>query len=1479
MLKKIIVVLLLALFAGGFYLSRSGGGKGEVPTASAQGSLDVPLEVKDYTGFERVGDPVTSGVPIPKSVNIKSIEDFRIEDSNGNTVPAQFKVLTRWACGPQDTNCPIKWLLVDFQVNVSANGTATYHLTDEGGVNAAATNLSVSDQSEKYTINTGTAKFEVSKNGFKLFDNAWVDLNNDKIFSDSEKVLVSDSNSGFYATARDWSDSSIGANYHAGEKYYASQGYLSSSIEEIGPLRTVIKVNGKHLAPTGGDPKGLYEYTARLFFYAGKSDVRVDYRIESAPESGMNIDDTQDNYYVPSFEELGLNLKPNMAGSANYILGGDTYFSGTTGNNVLLYQDSSGGDHWKDTSHQLPSHFVHPTGGGVLNDATGAVVPGVTFRGYKVYNNGSETSAGNKASGALDISNGNFGVTVAVEDFWQNFPKGIKINSDNSINLKLLPEEFSLPYFFELGQQKTHKIFLNFHKSNVSENDISKFSKTRDRRLMALTPSDWYSTTDAFDWGFGAPDSIYRGKDSLPYGKDVLDGIDVGWNSYGWITNFNDAGGHWNQYNTIFRYLISGDIDEYEFFESKALWTNDLAPLHWKNHGGDGPPEFYTSNGLNPFGARIWLYNENIVHKSPDHYEVMFNNLDTGHIPQFQLLEHYLFTGEEASRQSMIDLAQGARGAMYCQVGDFYNLVLGDTEVQRCGNNFEYPIADLSRLESNLNNPNWLLITRYEGFPIFPIAQVYELTGNETYRKEARLFMHGVRNAVMRSPIGQPANITDPSVVGTNDMGNVTSHAQAVEGFANPNFSDATSSHKWFMIGNIMSGVIKYFEISGDEEARDTVAFLGECMGRLAPKYPADKYWPWSYAWGDYASGGNPWPHESGWPFHYTANILAWAYHHSHFDYMRTILKDLSEGNAYNGLDKANIFTMAWQELKFPSSDTIDPAATTDFSVAAGSTPGSVNLSWTAAGDDGTSGTAKEYQIKYSKGAEIVEWVNDWPDMDQNPQPQYVEDWHAYAQETLSRHKAFWAADNVKNEPTPKSAGTKEQFTIANLESGVYYFAIRTWDDLENVSGMSNVVRINVSNYFGIETPVMADAKISTPYSFTLSATGGQSPYTWSVISGSLPNGLTLNSTTGDISGTPTTLGNDYTFTIKATDSSQNSTSKSFTLSVVSDYFAIVTSSLPLAQVGTAYSQTLSATGGQLPYNWSVISGSLPNGLTLNSATGEISGMPTILGDYTFEIKAVDSSVLPDTLLPNSFSNVFRLRVDSDSFGIMTTSLPDAKVGMAYSRTLSTANGTYPYTWSVISGSLPDGLTLDSARGIISGTPTTPSDYTFEIKVVDSSSTLNSFSRSFTLNVASSATSGDFRVSTSSLPDAQVGTVYSRTLSTVNGISPYTWSVISGSLPPGLALTSGTIAGTPSEAGTYNFTIEAKDSSSPQKTAPKSLSLTVTPSPVPVKKYTIADFLNLKIDWLQTKTSPVDVNSDGTVNSKDLGIMMNGWDK
>jgi hypothetical protein len=132
-------------------------------------------------------------------------------------------------------------------------------------------------------------------------------------------------------------------------------------------------------------------------------------------------------------------------------------------------------------------------------------------------------------------------------------------------------------------------------------------------------------------------------------------------------------------------------------------------------------------------------------------------------------------------------------------------------------------------------------------------------------------------------------------------------------------------------------------------------------------------------------------------------------------------------------------------------------------------------------------------------------------------------------------------------------------------------------------------------------------------------------------VTGSLPAGLSLNSTTGEISGTPTT-GGTSNFTVEVTDSDTPASTDQQALSIyIPDDLALTTSSLPDGQVGVAYSETLAASGGVTPYTWAVISGSLPAGLSLNSSTGEISGTPTTAETANFTVEVTDSNTPADT--------------------------------------------------------------------------------------------------------------------------------------------------------------------------------------------------------------------------------------------------------
>jgi mono/diheme cytochrome c family protein len=160
-----------------------------------------------------------------------------------------------------------------------------------------------------------------------------------------------------------------------------------------------------------------------------------------------------------------------------------------------------------------------------------------------------------------------------------------------------------------------------------------------------------------------------------------------------------------------------------------------------------------------------------------------------------------------------------------------------------------------------------------------------------------------------------------------------------------------------------------------------------------------------------------------------------------------------------------------------------------------------------------------------------------------------------------------------------------------------------------------------------ISTSTLPGATVGTSYSQTLAASGGTTPYKWSVSAGSLPAGLALGST-GTISGKPTATGTS-SFTVKVTDSATTAATATKALSITvaaagtTSPLSITTTSLANGTTGTAYSQTLSATGGVPPYTWSY-SGTLPAGIGLTSA-GSVTGTPTAAGTFSFTAKVADS--------------------------------------------------------------------------------------------------------------------------------------------------------------------------------------------------------------------------------------------------------------
>lgn len=267
----------------------------------------------------------------------------------------------------------------------------------------------------------------------------------------------------------------------------------------------------------------------------------------------------------------------------------------------------------------------------------------------------------------------------------------------------------------------------------------------------------------------------------------------------------------------------------------------------------------------------------------------------------------------------------------------------------------------------------------------------------------------------------------------------------------------------------------------------------------------------------------------------------------------------------------------------------------------------------------------------------------------------------------------------------------------------------------------------------------------------------------------------------------------------------------------------ISTATLSGATVGSAYSQTLAASGGTTPYTWTRSAGSLPSGLTLTSA-GVISGTPTTTGTYSFTVMVTDSA---STKVSTTKALSITVSAASSILTISTSSLASATVGTAYSQTLAASGGRTPYTWSRYSGTLPTGLAISSS-GIISGTPTATGTFSFTVRVRDSATTQASATKALTITV--NANIPALAISTTSLPNGVTGTAYSQNLTVTGGLAPYSWNY-NGTLPAGIVVTSsGLVMGTPTAAGSYNFTVLVSDARF--VTTTQALSMTVTSIPM-----------------------------------------------
>jgi hypothetical protein len=306
-------------------------------------------------------------------------------------------------------------------------------------------------------------------------------------------------------------------------------------------------------------------------------------------------------------------------------------------------------------------------------------------------------------------------------------------------------------------------------------------------------------------------------------------------------------------------------------------------------------------------------------------------------------------------------------------------------------------------------------------------------------------------------------------------------------------------------------------------------------------------------------------------------------------------------------------------------------------------------------------------------------------------------------------------------------------------------------------------------------------------------------------------NATTANATTNTsgIATSPTVTANGFVGSYMALASVLNDsgaricTNPGYSLTNICPTITLAPVGFPTGTINVPYNQTVTASGGTAPYSFTVSLGNLPTGLTLSTA-GVLSGTPTQIGMFNFTITATDANGCTGM-------QSYTLTISCAAISFSPATLPAGLVGSPYDQTITVNGVATPITVNLLpNNNLPPGLSLISfvtANSFkIAGTPSTPGTFNFTLQVTDTNKCIATQTYSIVINCA------NITLSPSTLANGQEGLQYSQTITAIGGRAPYAFSRVSGNLPPGLnLLASGALTGSPTVAGTYNFTVQARD--------------------------------------------------------------------
>jgi hypothetical protein len=585
--------------------------------------LDFPrieLRAFEIEPLQRRGEPVTSGIPWPRGL-LTEESTLVLCNHAGQPLPLQTRTLERWLDGS------VRWLLLDWQANLAKDRQYWLSIAATPATPGLPTGrLDVVQQEGRVTVDTGAAWFALRPG--------------------RHEALVSvqcGASAGLCQTRLTVED-------NHGRRH--SPCICRLEVEEKGPLRTVIRVEG-----TIGDAKmdPLLELRTRIHFFAGSPTIRIILTLCN-PRKAEHPGGLWDLGNGGSVYIADASLKVTLpADSDDAIL----HFSAERGIpfqkgelTFEVYQDSSGGDNWRSSSHVNRYH----------------VVPNA-FCGYRL-RSGAKERTGKRATPVVSLARRDSAIALTMPYFWENFPKAVEA-SEEGLVLRLFPPQYGDVHELQGGEQKTHEVYVAFGPDSVTGDPLAW---ARSPLRIAATP-EWYcasgvvpyltpKATDPHSQYLDLVDVAIEGNNTFQQKREVVD--EYGWRHFGDIYADHEAVFHKgpaplvshynNQYDAIAgfacQFMRSGDIRWFRHMDELAAHVTDIDIYHT-----DRDKAAY-NHGLF-WHTYHYVDADTATHRSyPRAAKVCGGGPANEHNYTTGLMLHYLLTGNRASRDAVLELSR-----------------------------------------------------------------------------------------------------------------------------------------------------------------------------------------------------------------------------------------------------------------------------------------------------------------------------------------------------------------------------------------------------------------------------------------------------------------------------------------------------------------------------------------------------------------------------------------------------------------------------------------------------------------------------------------------------------------------------------------------------------------------------------------------------------------------------------------------------